>query len=118
MLLVVLSWSWKNFHKAAFILRKEIKSKWRIYFANIKKIKMFYYLQSPATEWPLLTKLYFYFEEIRASDFRNSVFICTIEYELGGSGPCSQKGWTANLLYLGTSQTSTNTPLRSEVAVL
>lgn len=79
---------------------------------------MFYYLQSAATEWPLLKKLYFYFEEIWASDFMNSMFICTIEHEPLGYDPCFQKGWTANLLHLGISQTSTITPLRSEVAVL
>lgn len=51
---------------------------------------MFYYLQSAATEWPLL-KLYFYYEEIRASDFRNSMCVCMIEHEPVGYGPCSQK---------------------------
>lgn len=72
--------------------------------SEYKTFLMFYYLQSAATEWPLLTELYFYFEEICASDFGNSMFICTIEHEPVGYVRCFQKGWTANLLYLGASQ--------------
>lgn len=63
-------------------------------------------------------KIVFLFWGIWASDFGYSMFICTIEYEPVGYGPCSQEGWIANLLYLGTSLTSAKTPLRSEVAVL
>jgi len=81
-------------------------------FSEYKTVFIFYCLQSTPTEWPLLSKLYFYPEEICASHFGDSIFICTIGHELTWNGHCFQKGWTWNPLYLGTSQVSTVTPLK------